>query len=55
MVSELLQDTIHLHQTATHVASVRAFYVPTVAVNVWVETVYLVADTTRSDISASQM
>ena len=55
MVSEHLQDITHLHQTATPAVSVRVFYVLTVAVNVWVETAYLVADATRSEVSALQM
>ena len=42
-------------QTVTVAVYVRAYYVPTAAVNVWAETVYPVADATRGDISASQM
>ena len=55
MASEHHQDTIHLLQTVTAAVYVRAYYVPTVVVNVWAETVFLVAEAIRSDISALQM
>ena len=44
MVSEHLQDIIHLTQTAMLVVSVRDFYVWTAAVNVWAEIVYRVVE-----------
>ena len=55
MVSEHHRDTIRHQQTVTAAVSVRAYSVLTAAVSVWAETVFLVAEATRSDISALQI